>query len=1196
MLIKPKTYDNPSFVIGPVNNNRTAWRPFGLPAVLIVPFANSLRSARGNVSNVRIYIEDVPQYALVAGHDHIGQRYPDRELFAVNVTGTELAAKRIDVSSYLIYVGETDELIDIADAAAKHDEIVEYRFDTFEYTSATGITFRLPYLPDAEYYDLSDIQIETESLPLGHYNLVYQATYHPRVMNVADRRELSCILAGTAVTKTAFHLNHPGEVIAEMVRMTPDILMDGPKSTNQNIGLYRIFADILNDVYDEYGLLRSLTWADSAPYELLPYLGAMLGWDLPYFPNSKDNLRRATLVSIDQLQRLKGSKQALQEIFRLFGFDIKITPVWWSEDGKTLLRPNESAIKLISETASESMLFGYTDSGFGGLNIPLLYRPSSAIQVEFIEVTVGSDAEALVADGSLDGIAEVDGFIGYSKLSFDSLGSSILDIETVDNPPVLNTGVRYNRKYNTVSVTFNGYKEFNGTALYAYATYDHEEYEVPEALRYNRSNRFSLQILKPDGTEIPPDLLDFVIDFVYKVKAFHSLLDVLKLNLTLTDVYQVGDFCVGGNIQQRSDVDAGKLQVPPAILPTATVDSDCENLSPSTLGYKQSDIQLRTDVLTGLLNEYLAWKAYNGRTADSGDHLVPENDGGSDLEYNRFGQDRRVPGTSSTVAGYVTSPSAVSNTEDRGEAFPGDLIPKSETGSSRNATPRFGQYTTEYDQFTPVESSDNDYCYKGRVADELLYQLRNVHEERFLAQTKPHGSGTYWTYPVPTKIFKRGVLKPAKNSRTRASQFSADAKSPNDSIRSALAEGLTQDYGKKLKRGNISYLGQLLRAYDVPKPVSLHYSDRDDVKLSQKENLALVRPSIDATIPYQHFPGCRFATQYALKENFTHAEWKAKPWDFVPTMACDSYPCSGQFTYLNFSMSTGTDGDDVLTFDDVAYSLTANGLTPDIYNNGEHNFDEVTFTADEVVHSVYSGYESRSYDDFEGVTCVEPGTITEVSNKLFDTARDDGPTIIDYIDGYPAESGYFSATSSILSDVVTEDVRDGLRIPDDFSGTLAFRNISGILVGHGHRLSRSLRLTCLTETFSHDIPTVEYIDNDDVEATHTLVPEDSFCSTYQNDGSLTNNLLLLDHVPKIRFNYESEISKPFGLVVTSESISWEPAYSVIGYQIQGSIDGETWRFVNTFTSDTSCLIPDGLNYFRVRSVKYNKYSEWIYSY
>ena len=669
MLITPKTYDNPSFVIGPVNNNRTAWRPFGLPAVLIVPFVNSLRSARGNVSRVRVYIEDVPQYALVAGHDHIGQRFPDKELYSVTLSGTDLVNKRIDVSAYTIYSGDTDDEIAIGDAAAKVDDIAEYRFDTFAFATATGIRFRLPYIPDAYYYDLSDVQLETESLPHGHYNLVYEATYHPRVMNVADRRELSCILAGTASARHKFHINHPGEVLAELARMTPQILLDGPKSTSQTIGLYRILADILNDVYDEYGLLRSLTWADSAPYELLPYLGAMLGWDLPYFPDSKDNLRRATLISIDQLQRLKGSKQALFDIFKLFGFDILLTPVWWSEDGVSLLRPNESDIKLQTITTTERMLYDYHDPGFGGLHIPLLNRPVSTVEVMFAEVQTGSDAEASIIDNdSLDSVSGLSGFVGYSKCTFDSLGKPILDIDTVDNPPVIEPGLKYDSKHNTVSVTFNGYKEFADTAVYAYAAYDHHEYVVPEALRYNRSNRFTLQILKPDGTEIPPDLLDFMIDFIYKVKAFHSLLDVLKINVTLSDVYLMNDFCIGGNIQQRSDTDAGKLQVPPAILPTATIDGDCDNLNPATLGYKTSDLKMRSDMLSSLIIEYKAWLRYNGRTSDSGSHLVRENDGGTELEYSKYGQDRQPSGSSSVAGGFAQSPNVTSNPCDRGAA------------------------------------------------------------------------------------------------------------------------------------------------------------------------------------------------------------------------------------------------------------------------------------------------------------------------------------------------------------------------------------------------------------------------------------------------------------------------------------------------------------------------------------------------
>ena len=111
-----KDIHNPSYVLFPVNNNRTAWRPFGLPTILVVPHketSTGLGLANSSVFNVKIFIEDVPTEARVAGHQNVGLRYPDRELYAVNVDNLQLAERAIELNNLIISDQNSGEQISL---------------------------------------------------------------------------------------------------------------------------------------------------------------------------------------------------------------------------------------------------------------------------------------------------------------------------------------------------------------------------------------------------------------------------------------------------------------------------------------------------------------------------------------------------------------------------------------------------------------------------------------------------------------------------------------------------------------------------------------------------------------------------------------------------------------------------------------------------------------------------------------------------------------------------------------------------------------------------------------------------------------------------------------------------------------------------------------------------------------------------
>lgn len=1254
MLITPATYDDPSFVIGPVNNNRTAWRPFSLPVVLIIPFATTISTSRGKVSNLKVYIEDVPQVALVAGHDHVGQMFPDRLLYSQSLDALDLVERRINIGPLEI-INSEGAVVTQLEAATDYEALASYQFSTFTLTLANGTHFELPYIPDAEYYDLSDVQTETEQLPIGRYNLVYEASYYPRVMSVPDRRELSCLSGSSAQTRKTFQLNHPGEVLAEMVRLSPSaIFSSNTKANDPVIAFYRIFADALNDVYDEFGLLRGINSPSTAPYELLPHLASLLGWNLPYYPASKDKIRRAVIVSIDQLQRLKGSRRAIEEIFKLFGFKILLSPIWWSVDGKRLIRPGErlpeayadEEIHYQSSVQTETLLHNYSTPGFGGVQAPLLHRPQKPlapnsvyasegpITVRTISVVSGSDADEYLqglgkelsvacdqcvqdfyAQDDLDAVLEMDGFLGFSKLRTDSLGQAILDLDTVDDPAIIDTGLKYDTSRDIVSIFFNGYQDFSDRVVYCYATYLRQEVVVPEILADLQSNRFAIQILQPDGTTIPSDVLDFLIDFVYKVKAFQSLLEVISLNTTITDVYQVTDFCLGGDVQQRSNTDAGRQQVPPAILPAFDTDGDCIDSNAAQLGYKASDIAYRQELLRGLLEEYKAWLTYNERVEDGGNHsvraLIPGNVAAA---YNPHGQDR-VEGDREEGAEREFTPGPLANSASDGMAVGGDLSPIdtavngefSGIGNSRNDTSGYGPFNVEktLERVQHVVLNRGDYCYKGRVADELLLKSTQVNSEVFRNKilTIGQGSGVYWTYPQPTKVTQRGIRKVKKKAtRTEVTRYSAGASDEGRNATEApgTVSGLRQQRAVPLAKVNNSWVGKQLRAYGVPVANSLHYTNRPAIAdLAQSQHLALQRPHLDVDMPYQHFPGCRFPTQGNLEEDFSHETWKAKPWDEYY-----SDPCSTRT--LNPVMVVRDDGDEELTYDSTPFFAPGNGIVPDISSFGEHLLLG-SFAADSVVHSVYTTAREKSCIELEGVTYAESAT-AEVSSGLFATARTttgtDGSTI-DYLDGYPALTGYYSATPDIYTDILTSEVAESLGIPAvDITGVeLLFKNISGILDGLGLRLDGGClqldhgyqpALPCiLDELYNQD----DYLDMspDQVWVDRAIVPTERLACTYRNDGSLPYNLMLAGEVTQVHTPWRRKLPEPPRDVSMDGDglISWTASVTRhVRYEIMVSEDGTAWKYI-VMSLDAVEYTSDPYPYAKIRARRGVIPSVWV---
>ena len=246
---------NPSFNLFPVNNDRTAWRPVGLPVILVVPdrrdsFGNPIDNS--DVFNIRVAIEDVPRKSLVAGHDHVGLLSPDKELFAENISRLELSERQIDLTGQVFIKSDGSE--------ATFEEAVSG--DLMEYTTVTGIKDTITYLPTANYYDLSDVTLEIEELPSDFYYLTYNCEYFVRELLGGEAGQLLCVDSSrTATAVLRFRLNHPGHVLEEFYRHTPPpYLTNTAKSSDSTVALYRPFTDALQDILDEQWLLENINW------------------------------------------------------------------------------------------------------------------------------------------------------------------------------------------------------------------------------------------------------------------------------------------------------------------------------------------------------------------------------------------------------------------------------------------------------------------------------------------------------------------------------------------------------------------------------------------------------------------------------------------------------------------------------------------------------------------------------------------------------------------------------------------------------------------------------------------------------------------------------------------------------------------------------------------------------------------------
>lgn len=677
--------NNPHFVLFPTVTDRTAWHAFGLPAILVVPHSLDLNGkvmAGSEVQSVRILIETASSRAPVVGHVNRGVYKPDENIYVKTLNMSDITSRRFIPGT--VTNGK------------------------FEYTTRTGITSTLDYISHAAYFDVSDVTIETETLPPARYVMVYESTFAYRRTSKTTG-ELMCIDYNDIRTgRFTFTINHPGEVIRKIVDITPALYFTNAKrSQDTTIAFYRPMMEVLQDVYDEQNFLEEVNWVYNIQPQYIPYVSYLLGWELPNFPSrSVDNMRKLMLKNVVRLQKLKGTKRVIRELFDLFGVVADITNVWWTPEGTEFVGVNESSaggtytVESQPTATTEPILYNYSTSGFGEITAPLINRPARwdmlkerGVVVRAILVTVGSDAyntlltwpseigaedyqisqftDPVLATTSdsltspVESSVTQDGFLGSSTVLIDNLGNSSL-VDSAGTTPISN--IKFDYTLNSMAFNFDKHIEFSNTAIFVFATYGYDKVTVPSAMENYQSNRFDVSLFNPDADNIDTSILPFMVDFLFRVKAFHSLLRKLNYTLTQSEVYQVTDYCVGGDYSQKPELDLGKQQTPPeAIIPGNS--SECVR-DPVDLGYRQWDIRYRKTIIEQLSAEFEAWKAL-----------------GDNCSMNKYGQDR---------------------------------VLSSDVRTQRRIVSDGNIYQSDNERTTFCDLDGRDYCYKGRVADVLV--------------------------------------------------------------------------------------------------------------------------------------------------------------------------------------------------------------------------------------------------------------------------------------------------------------------------------------------------------------------------------------------------------------------------------------------------------------------------------------------
>lgn len=1108
------------FNVLPHNNNRTAWRPTSFPIVLTVPYSKSLDGTPTEYGNiyydathiVKVEIEGAPDRARVAGHTNIGKYVPDQSLYTIGITYQQLLERQISPSLYPIYDENFEETQDFSKA--------KY----FKYTTHTGVIELIEYLKHTSYYDLSDIQIPTENLQNGLYYLKYATNSYKREVY---ENQLICIDNTNIVENVSrILINHPGDVISEFYYSTPSAYVEEkPKSEHQLVELYRPFTDILQDIYDEQNYIENANWLLECDEQMLPFLASSIGWEIPYIPNNK---YRSLIRQITEIQKLKGSKTAIEKIYKIFGYDIFVN--WLDGSGKP--------VEYQTTTTTDILFSNYYSNKFITHTIPLLYKPEKSINKPFPNINQLSDITiyTIIAKGqAINELESIETFTGYTTnnngintpselLSIDYSQSSIsaallkngmLDIVEISGPkpPLNDTSVSYNKNANSINITVNNILDTD-ERLFCYAIY---ERTIPSS---NKTNKFIIQILNDTDEVVDQNILNSINSIIPSIKSYHSHIEYTQSIANFEETYLVNDLCIGGDFYQRKDTQLGTLQVPQAIIPN----DGCG--TPETLGYKPEDIIYRNKILNNVLNEFNITKQYDNRQVN--DFLsnipIPNKINGT---FTPYGQDIIEPNSRYDIYYYSFEPEIFYNQVIGGinkYSYTNEL--KGLKSSNNNSSILLYCEVLASSGGISKDLNNDDSCIKGRVSDSTICSTTIVLNQRI--NNKPcsvtYGTGAYYTFPSKAIVTTPGTKKPQHKSKTQKTRYSGGSTKYGQEKYSEAFVGLDSS----------SFLSDMLKYIDSDK-TTLHYSDRSIAYPDSKQMLALNRPSIDIDKPNCHLPGCRFPMYTNLLEDYISTSIKARPWDSAFATECGpSNICNKGPTYLNARLISSIDGES-LVFDDEQYIAYGNGLVPDI---GNYDDNSTTIIDTNIVHKIYSvdlnpnpavtldhidsssiylAAENGGYLLLENGDKIIVGSDVNIitNNPIFRSATLCDGMYKDAIDGYPSNWGSYTwINDPLYKDSGYQDIVNGLGLYSAGSVPVdsKFRYNSGILVGKG------LRYDCGCTSFDCELVLNVY--------------DEEVCKQALQSDSLSEDIMLVnnEHIGVKELRYDGSIPSYFELL------------------------------------------------------------------
>lgn len=1087
----------------PYINNRTAWKPISFPAILIIPFGASTSGnplSQSAPKDVTISILDVIRRNKVAGHQYKDVFFPDAELYTVTITSLELSKRLIDISDF-----ENDGI---------NSKIINRR----------GLYGTVPYDQNSLYYDFSDIEIPVDNLANGRYQLSYRARLNRRVYDSLGG--LVCIdddLEDLIITN--LDINHPGEIINETVKTSPSIWFSNTNLGNEPlITLYKPLTDCLQNVFDEQILLSRINFINNAYPETIQLLGQTIGWEIPYFPKSLDPLRKSVLRTSTYFQKNRANFNSIHQLFDLFGYNILLRNLWYKPDNSELVEPkyDYAPIQYLDQYVLDVAVGNLKAPGFYSTEVPLICKPStktkydnftdvgSDVYIDSYVVRVGSDAESEIINflnsGNYDDITESVSGVLNNDLNARLLGKDIyashqVKIELNGNvKTIYKTGPRpilfepelsLDKYKPSVNIKLDGHWDDEQLAIYILVIYKTQKVVINDpGYTEKRSNYFDIRVNSRDDTLSPTSLvLDYALEFLYRIKALHSLLRNIFIESTSSEVYLVTDYCYGPGLSISSDSDIGQQQVPPAIIPIDD-NGKCQEQDARNLGYKDSDISYRDRITFGLIEEWNSYLSYDDRQSNGGIlGMLPQIPDIARMIglYNGYNQDAFINTYDQTTVFGVIEPFDLSN----------QLIYTRSTNiynyddSLVNINNRctgfrsLGQLTYDED-YQPVNNLEvrEPICFKGRVGNELFINLSNNNDEQVLLTgcVNNMGNGAMFITPKRSTIVRGG-----STNRLIGSKSPKPIISSNQPVSGIDFEDY---YNEKFDQVDVDPIRIIGETDSV-----LHYWDRPTTVDSTWDSASHTVPNLGIQRTSMHFPGTRFISMAKYNGTFTSDVHTHRPWDFD---VCEDP--------LNARLVTGVDGNEYLVFDNVQYSFTNNTGDPDIPMMGSPLISSVS--PDQVVHAIYSRFaDGNTLGLCPFDTSVDSLGTTNVNAPLFKSAVQCGTgDIRDYADGYPCVTGILNLSPDYASEY---DYDTGSTGP--ISGLYLFTLMSGILDG-----SQGIRMDCDCSVAPCDTtaPPAQCTirDTDDIDISQFLaLPEDIGICSIALDGEIPSMFELLQN-------------------------------------------------------------------------------------